>query len=408
MSKRLLKPVDLNLDEPGKDLSRMFAASLSSNIEARQPTLLSLDHLLDNPYQPRVRMEEAALEELARVIQGQGFQGVLAARPHPEKPGFYQLTAGHRRRAAAKRAGLSVLPVVVQELSNEEMVTLAITENIQREDLTPLEEGTIYLLMSDEMGYTLEQMAKEVGKTVGYIYNRLRVAKAPSDVQALVQEKPDSLRAVANLIKVENPIERAEIIGQLLEGRITTDDLPSYIKALAEERRTTPLPPQMQGASLSVLLPSYGSAVATPPSKRSDSASDEQLDAGPHDAQSDAKGKVPEAVAHSGHTEFVTAPPVEEAEIDNVLVNGVQMPVEWRQRSGRAETINGAGPDEREERIRLRARRSRVSRMLGLILSFSDGLREDESLSEEEKLELATIAVVADRLCTRFGIRKDG
>ncbi|MEO8289080.1 MAG: ParB/RepB/Spo0J family partition protein [Chloroflexota bacterium] len=383
MSKRILKPVDLNLDEPGKDLSRMFAASLSNRTEARHASMLPVDKLLDNPYQPRLHMDDGSLDELSRVIGGQGFQGVLVARPHPEQADTYQLTAGHRRREAAKRAGLSTLPVVLQDLSDEEMVTLAITENIQRDDLTPLEEGRIFLLMSDEMGYTLEQMSREIGKTIGYIYNRLRAAKAPDDIQALVQEKPDSLRAVANLIKVEDPAERAEIIGRLLDGRMTTDDLPSYIKALATEHKSPTLPHETHA-----------------PTKHSEGSTDR------HDAGMSPSRRF-DYDATTPLDPAIYAPPTGEVtEVSTVLVDGVQVPVE---RSRPAHSMAGRlGSEERAERARIRARRSRISRLLSLMLSLNDSLRDDETFSEEERLELATLAVVAERLCYRFEIRKDG
>lgn len=213
------------------DLSGMFAQSVASESEMQHATLVPLERLGDNPYQPRAEVSSEGIEELASVIRSQGFQGVLIARPHPRQDGSYQITAGHRRRDAARMAGLRTLPVVVRELTDEEMVTLAITENIQREDLTPLEEGRIYLLMSDEMGFTHEQIAKEVGKKRGYVENRIRVARAPEDVQALIQKKPDSIRAVANLIKVKSHIDREEIISLMLNGRLTVEDLPGYIQA---------------------------------------------------------------------------------------------------------------------------------------------------------------------------------
>jgi ParB/RepB/Spo0J family partition protein len=235
MAKRATRPLDLGFDsaaEQAPSLSRLFAASTAKESEMQRATMIELDRLSDNPFQPRLDMDEQALAELAQVMKLQGFQGVLVARPAPEHGGYYQLTAGHRRREAARRAGLRVLPVVVQELSDEEMVVRAITENIQREDLSPLEEGRIYLLMSEEMGYTYQQIAKEVGKTVSYVRNRLGVARAPEDVQNLVQKKPDTLRAVIYLNKVEDVTARNEIIEQILGGSLATDDLPAYIGAL--------------------------------------------------------------------------------------------------------------------------------------------------------------------------------
>ncbi len=211
-------------------LSGIFSASVS---DLEQAQSIEIERLQDNPYQPRLTIEEAGLQELAQVIKTQGFQGVLVARPHPDSESKeaprYQLTAGHRRREAARVAGLKTLPVVIKELSNEEMVSLAITENIQREDLTPLEEGKIFLLMSEEMGYTHEQIAREIGKNRGYVENRLRVARAPQDIQELVIAKPDSLRAVSTLIKIKDQFKRTEIISLLINNKLTADDLPGYL-----------------------------------------------------------------------------------------------------------------------------------------------------------------------------------
>ena len=247
MPKKASQPIDLGFLQGGDadkqaggavaektrttDLSSLFAQSVATSTEMQHATMIRLDRLLDNPYQPRVEIRSESIDELAGVIRSQGFQGVLVARVAPDAPGAYQLTAGHRRREAARRAGLHILPVVVRDLTDEEMVTLAITENIQREDLTPLEEGRIYLLMSDEMGFTHEQIAREVGRKRGYIENRIRVARAPQDVQDLIQAKPDSIRAVATLIKVKDAQERGEIIRMMLAGRLTVEDLPGWIAA---------------------------------------------------------------------------------------------------------------------------------------------------------------------------------
>jgi ParB family chromosome partitioning protein len=219
------------------DLSGMFAASVASESDLQQAAMVKLDRLLNNPYQPRLELDDEGIDELAQVIKSQGFQGVLVARPDPTNKRFYQITAGHRRREAARRAGLAALPVVVRDLTDEEMVTIAITENIHREDLTALEEGMIYLLMSEEMSFTHEQIAREVGKKRGYIENRLRLARAPRDVQALIQAKPDSIRAVATIIKVKDQRDRADIISNMLSGRLTVEDLPGYVESQAAQKK---------------------------------------------------------------------------------------------------------------------------------------------------------------------------
>ncbi len=393
MSKRALKPVELNLDEPGKDLSHLFTSSLSHLPDVRQATTLPVDRLLDNPYQPRTHMQEESLNELARVIGGQGFQGVLVARPHPERKGYYQLAAGHRRREASRRAGLSALPVIVRELTDEELVTLAITENIQRDDLTPLEEGRIYLLMNTEMGYKLEQIAREVGKTLGYIYNRVRVAKAPPDVQALVQEKPDSLRAVANLIKVKGEADRAAIIKQLLAGDLTTDDLPVYIERLSADNARR----EAESAPVTRATPQTPENAGT---EERQNPGEPALDT--HHANI--------TVGPASSTEESAAPP--QPYYSKVLVNGVEMVVEKESAAFSQEGGQQAAPGRvpgtagRDELARIRARKSKLSRMLAMLQSFSDQLNDDTDLSQEERLELATVAVLAERLCERFGIPK--
>jgi ParB family chromosome partitioning protein len=353
--KRTLKPVELDLDEPGKDMSRLFASSLSPDSSVQhgehQATMLPIDRLHDNPYQPRSTTQEEALDELAAVIRSQGFQGVLTARPHPERKGHYQLTAGHRRREASRRIGISTLPIIVRELTDEEMVTLAITENIQREDLTPLEEGRIYLLMSDEMGFTLEQISREVGKKPGYVYNRVRAARAPADIQALVEAKPDSLRAVANLIKVANADDRADMIRQLLAGEITTDDLPTYISQL-KEKRGEPLIPD-----------------------------------------SDEDG--------------VSVSP------DTVLVDGVEVQIDRKLKRDLDRLAKEDTPAGQMHRLMLmaranrRARRSKLARISSMLQSFADSVDADTDLSLEERLDLATIRVIAKKLYTVFYVAKD-
>lgn len=214
----------------GPDLRGLFAASVSDATGMQRPRMIEISKLLDNPYQPRLEMHEETLRELAHIIEQQGFIGVLMVRDSPTLRGAYELTAGHRRRDAARLAGLKVLPVVVQELTDHEMLIRAITENVQREDLTPLEEGRIYSLMSGELGMTYSEIAQQIGKSESYVRNRKRAAESPDDVQNLVRVKPDSLRAVVYLSKVEDAGARAEIIRLLIGGLLTVDDIPGYIE----------------------------------------------------------------------------------------------------------------------------------------------------------------------------------
>jgi ParB family chromosome partitioning protein len=212
-------------------------------IHEKQPEQIDIDLLHDNPYQPRQMLDETNLQQLADTIASQGFQGVLVARPHPQIDGAYQITAGHRRRAAAKRSGMHTLPVIVHSWSDQEMATLAATENIQREDLSPLEEGKLFQLMIDEMNLTQVEVANAIKKDRGYVRNRLRLASAPPDIQAFITAKPNSMRAVIYLLDIEDPAERAPIIERLLQRTLTTEDLPGYVDEIKRQKTEPPASP---------------------------------------------------------------------------------------------------------------------------------------------------------------------
>ncbi|HLZ61825.1 MAG TPA: ParB/RepB/Spo0J family partition protein [Ktedonosporobacter sp.] len=232
---------------------------VESGIPAEQrPRLLAIDFLQDNPYQPRLSMEDESLFQLAEIIESQGFQGVLEARPHPQQPGAYQLTAGHRRREAARLAGLIELPVIVRARSDREMAALAATENIQRDDLSPLEEGRLFQVMVDVLGMKQTEIADAIKKDRNYVRSRQRIAQAPEDIQAFIAMKEDSVRTVTYLLEIEDPAERAPIIEQLLKKTLTVNDLPGYIETMrrhkfaAAQAREVATPPA-QTAGIEVL-----------------------------------------------------------------------------------------------------------------------------------------------------------
>ncbi len=239
-TRRTVKPQISSLLQAGTLKSGAFTAAeleLEEQLPAEQVQSIPLERLLDNPYQPREQIAvDDELRELAASITANGFQGVLTARPALEREGYFQLAYGHRRREGARLAGLTHLPLSVRELTNKAMAGIAAVENIHRKDLTVIELGRLFARMLDE-GYTQEDIAGQIGKDRGYVVNRLRVVRAPADVQQLVLEKPDSLRAVSTLVKVDNAVMRAAMIEALKQGRVTTDDLPGYQSALEQEGR---------------------------------------------------------------------------------------------------------------------------------------------------------------------------
>ena len=157
-------------------------ASASSSEEVRE---ISLELLDPNPYQTRTHMDEAALEELAASIRASGVLQPIVVRYIDG--GRYQLIAGQRRWAASQRAGKATIPALVRQVSNEQAMEMAIIENLQREDLNPMEQAHAFERLSNEFGLTQEQMSLRTGKDRASISNFLRLLRLPEYVHSLIQ-----------------------------------------------------------------------------------------------------------------------------------------------------------------------------------------------------------------------------
>jgi len=153
----------------------------SSSEEVREIPLELLD---PNPYQTRARMDEAALEELAASIRASGLLQPIVVRYIDG--GRYQLIAGQRRWAASRRLGMATIPALVRQVSNEQAMEMTIIENLQREDLNPMEQAHAFERLSNEFGLTQEQMAERTGKDRTSISNFLRLLRLPESVQSLI------------------------------------------------------------------------------------------------------------------------------------------------------------------------------------------------------------------------------
>ncbi|WP_149404727.1 ParB/RepB/Spo0J family partition protein [Dictyobacter arantiisoli] len=204
---------------------------------------IAIELLHDNPYQPRRRMNEQRLTTLSLEISQYGFRGVLLARRDPNDAQAYQLVYGHRRREAAKQAGLQKLPVMIQEITDQEMMFLAANENLMRDDLSPIDEAYMFRSMGEVL--TQEQIAERLQVSRGYIRNRLELLKAPEDVQDMVEEKPTTIRAAYFLKNIEDSVIRTDAINALLAEDITGSEVEAYVEnlqqALAEQAKQATL-----------------------------------------------------------------------------------------------------------------------------------------------------------------------
>src|SRR6478735_5810781 len=140
-----------------------------------------IDSIDANPYQTRRRINETALEELAESIRASGVVQPVVLRPGPN--GRFQLVAGERRWHASKRAGKTTIPAVIRQISNEQAMEITIIENLQREDLNPIEQARAFERLSREFNMTQEQIASRTGKDRASIANFIRLLKLPEDVQ---------------------------------------------------------------------------------------------------------------------------------------------------------------------------------------------------------------------------------
>jgi ParB family transcriptional regulator, chromosome partitioning protein len=188
---------------------------------------IPVNRIEPNPENPRLLFEEEALADLAASIREHGVLQPILVRPHGE---IYQLVAGERRWRAAIRAGLETIPALVEDLDDEAALEIAVIENLQREDLSPLEEATMYEKMVTEHGYSIRKLAQKLGKDKGYLENRLRLADAPEEVRALVSVRKDTLSHAYELMKVQDPKKRKRLAAQVASGQLSLVKLRERIE----------------------------------------------------------------------------------------------------------------------------------------------------------------------------------
>lgn len=202
-----------------------------------------IDRIEPNPENPRLLFEESALVELAASITEHGVLQPILVRPMG--PDRYQLVAGERRWRAAAKAGLPTIPALVEELDDEAALEIAVIENLQREDLSPLEEATMYEKMVRDHGYSIRKLAQKLGKDKGYLENRLRLADAPEEIRALVSVRKDTLSHAYELMKVQDPKKRRRLAAQVASGQLSLVKLRERIEG--RPRRAADLGPDEPG-----------------------------------------------------------------------------------------------------------------------------------------------------------------
>ena len=173
----------------GRGLSALFGDEKpKTDAKNNETNKVAISDLIRNPYQPREVFNEVKLEELANSIKKNGIIQPIAVRPTKSELGKYEIVAGERRWLAAQKAGLHDIPVNVLDLSDAESLEVAIVENIQRDDLNPIEEAKGYKRLSDEFKYDHENISKLMSKSRSHISNTLRLLTLPADVISMIEE----------------------------------------------------------------------------------------------------------------------------------------------------------------------------------------------------------------------------
>jgi ParB family chromosome partitioning protein len=220
---------------------------------------IPVDSIDPNPYQTRRRINEAALEELAESIRASGVVQPVVLRPTAN--GRFQLVAGERRWHASKRAGKATIPAVVRQISNEQAMEITIIENLQREDLNPVEQARAFERLSREFGLTQEQIATRTGKDRASIANFIRLLKLPEDVQNALEAGTLSFghgKVLLALAGFPEHMERAarEIIEKQLSVRQTEDLVARLLNPQSmeqkQEKLSVPIDPNVRDAQRSL------------------------------------------------------------------------------------------------------------------------------------------------------------
>ena len=210
----------------GKGLGALM---LENNTDSMVSTsTLNINEITPNKEQPRKTFDETALEELADSIRQHGVLQPLLVRPLTS--GGYQLVAGERRWRASRLAELKEVPVIIKELSDTEAMEIAIIENLQREDLNPIEEAEGLQALIDKCGYTQEQVAISVGKSRPAITNALRLLKLPEEVREMAKDGTISAGHARALLAFDNQPMMIECANQIVSKKLTVRDVEKMAK----------------------------------------------------------------------------------------------------------------------------------------------------------------------------------
>ena len=206
--------------------------SSAKEVPGRREVEIAIEEIRPNPYQPRKEFDQTALNELADSIRTHGIFTPLLVR---KSVSGYDLITGERRLRAAKIAGLKVVPAISVEFTEEQMMEIAILENVQREDLNAIEEAAAYDSLVKKLGYTQEKLAERVGKSREYCANIMRLLKLPSEVQKLVVNKKLAMGHVRPLLGLKDEMEMLDAAEKIMKEKMSVREVEAYVRDINSE-----------------------------------------------------------------------------------------------------------------------------------------------------------------------------
>ncbi|KMK95614.1 ParB/RepB/Spo0J family partition protein [Rossellomorea marisflavi] len=212
----------------GKGLDALFTA----NKEEETVQEVKLKDLRPNPYQPRKIFQPQAIEELKASIQEHGILQPIIVRKSIKG---YEIVVGERRYRAAKAADLKTVPVVVRELDEKQMMELAVLENLQREDLTPIEEAAAYQMLMEKLGITQEELAKRLGKSRPHIANHIRLLGLSQPVQELISDGKLTMGHGRALLGLKNKKGLTQLVNRVMKDSLNVRQLEKLVQELNDD-----------------------------------------------------------------------------------------------------------------------------------------------------------------------------
>jgi ParB family chromosome partitioning protein len=218
-------------------------SALGKGLDALIPTekigqgyvILGIDEIKPNTYQPRKDFDEEAIKELASSIQEKGIIQPIVVR---KSENTYEIIAGERRWRAAQRVGITRVPVIIKDVSDREALELALVENLQREDLNPIEEATAYEQLIEDFGLTHEDISKRIGKERSTITNQLRLLKLPEEVrEALIKGEITAGHARA-ILGLKSLNKAKEVLEAIRSQKLSVRRTEVLVKKLSEDKQT--------------------------------------------------------------------------------------------------------------------------------------------------------------------------